>query len=163
MIIEIKNNDTLIIDDFAFKCCIGKKGSKKSKIEGDFSTPKGKFSLGDIFWRSDRNLMPETELSCHNIREDMVWCNDINSKHYNKLIKNNLNVRSEKMFRKDYKYDYLIVINYNTKKVIKKKGSAIFIHITKNYKPTAGCIAVTKKDFLIIAKLLKKNSKIIIN
>jgi len=45
----------------------------------------------------------------------------------------------------------------------KNKGSCIFIHITKNYKPTAGCIALKKKDFLILAKIIKKNSKIVIN
>jgi len=39
-------------------------------------------------------------------------------------------------------------------------GSCIFIHLTKNYKPTAGCIALKKNDFLIMLKLIKKNSKI---
>ena len=48
-------------------------------------------------------------------------------------------------------------------KIKKNKGSAIFIHLTKNYKSTAGCIAILKKDFLILAKLINKNSKIIIN
>ena len=33
----------------------------------------------------------------------------------------------------------------------------------KNYKPTAGCIALKKKDFLIMLKLIKKKSKIRIN
>ena len=90
----------------------------------------------------------------------MRWCNDVKSKYYNKLFKNRQNIRSEKMFRKDYKYDYLISINYNTKKIIKNLGSAIFLHLTKNYKSTAGCIAVKKKDFLIICKLLNKKDKI---
>ena len=66
----------------------------------------------------------------------------------------------EKLFRSDYKYNYFIVINYNTKNIIKNGGSAIFLHLTRSYKRTEGCIAVSKKDFLIIAKLLKKNSKI---
>ena len=66
----------------------------------------------------------------------------------------------EKLYRSDYKYNYFIVINYNTKNIIKNIGSAIFLHLTKNYKKTAGCIAVSEKDFIIISKLLKKNSKI---
>ena len=41
MIIRLKNKDTLIVDQFRFKCCIGKNGLKKNKVEGDFSTPKG--------------------------------------------------------------------------------------------------------------------------
>ena len=53
-------------------------------------------------------------------------------------------------------------ILYNKKKTIKNKGSAIFIHLTKDYKPTAGCIALSKKNFLVLSKLLDKKSKILI-
>ena len=45
MIIHVKNKNTLIIDDFKFRCCIGKKGLKSNKKEGDNSTPKGLFTL----------------------------------------------------------------------------------------------------------------------
>ena len=48
----------------------------------------------------------------------------------------------------------------NTDKIIRNRGSAIFLHLTKNYKSTAGCIAVEKKDFLIILKFLTRDSKI---
>ena len=58
-------------------------------------------------------------------------------------------ISHEKLYRKDHRYDYFIVINYNTKKTIPNKGSAIFIHLSQNYYPTAGCIAIQKKDFLI--------------
>ena len=34
MIIFVKNKDTLLIDDFKFKCSVGKKGFSKKKIEG---------------------------------------------------------------------------------------------------------------------------------
>ncbi len=64
------------------------------------------------------------------------------------------------MFRKDSKYDFVIPIKYNFKKPRIGKGSAIFLHITKDYKPTAGCIALQKKDFLILLRLINKNSKI---
>ena len=90
----------------------------------------------------------------------MAWCNDVNHKKYNKLIKIDKNIGYEKLFRKDYKYDFLIPIKYNYKKVIPKNGSAIFIHLTKNYQPTAGCIALSKKDFLILIKLINKKTKI---
>jgi L,D-peptidoglycan transpeptidase YkuD (ErfK/YbiS/YcfS/YnhG family) len=64
------------------------------------------------------------------------------------------------LYRKDYKYDLLIPIKYNTQPTIKNKGSAIFIHLTKNYKKTAGCIALSKKDFLILLKIVKPKAKI---
>ena len=68
--------------------------------------------------------------------------------------------KSEKLFRHDYKYDYLIPIKFNWKNPKIGKGSAIFIHLTKNYKPTAGCIGLSEKDFLIILKLITKKTKI---
>ena len=72
----------------------------------------------------------------------MGWCDDINfPKKYNKLIKTSKNFSSEKLKRKDYKYDLLIPIKYNYTKPIVGKGSCIFIHLTKDYKPTAGCVA----------------------
>ena len=90
----------------------------------------------------------------------MRWCNDTQStKNYNKLIYNN-KLKSEKIYRKDNKYNFLIDIKYNFYKKILGKGSAIFIHLTNNYKPTAGCIALSKKDFLILAKLINKKTKI---
>jgi len=72
-------------------------------------------------------------------------------------------LKGESLYRKDHKYDLLIPIKYNTYKRIVGKGSCIFLHITNNYKPTAGCIAIKKKDFLILVKIIKKNSKIDIN
>ena len=64
------------------------------------------------------------------------------------------------MFRKNTIYDLLIPINYNTKKPIRKKGSAIFIHLTNNYKKTLGCIALKENDLLTILKLIDKKTKI---
>ena len=91
----------------------------------------------------------------------MGWCDDVNSKRfYNRLIKLNPKIKSEKLFRFDYKYDFFIPIKYNWKKVKVGIGSAIFLHLTKNYKPTDGCIGLREKDFLILIKLIKKDTKI---
>ena len=90
----------------------------------------------------------------------MGWCDDVRHKKYNKLIKIGKNIKHEKMFRKDKKYDLLIPINFNTFKPKKNKGSAIFIHLTENYKKTSGCITLKKKDFLILLKLINKKTKI---
>ena len=91
----------------------------------------------------------------------MGWCNDVNyPKKYNKQIKINKKITHEKLNRKDSKYDLLIPIKYNFKKPKIDKGSAIFIHLTNNYRPTAGCIALKKNDLLILLKLINKNTKI---
>ena len=160
MLIKLKNKDTLEVDDFKFKCCIGKFGIKKKKIEGDKSTPKGQFEIGNLYYRADRIKKIKTSIKSKIIKPYMGWCNDINSKFYNKEIKKRKAISYEKIFRKDYKYDMFLIIKYNYKKPIKGAGSAIFLHLTKNYNPTAGCIAIKKRDFLILVKIINKKTKI---
>lgn len=160
MLIKVKNKGRLIVDEFSFKCSIGKKGLKNNKVEGDKSTPKGTFFLGDVYYRSDRVQKPLTKLKVKKITKSMIWSDNPDNKYYNKLTRLKKSVKSEKLHRRDRIYDYLIVINYNTKKVFQNKGSAIFIHLTKNYKPTLGCIGLQKKDLLILLKIIKKKTKI---
>ena len=160
MIIKLKNKDTLNVGEYKLKCCIGKKGLSKNKIEGDFKTPSGNFKLGNLYWRPDRVKKPNTRLVCRKIKKNMGWCNDSDSSYYNKEININKKIKHEKLYRNDSKYDLFILIKYNYSKVEKNKGSAIFIHLTKNYKATAGCIALSKKDFFILSKIIKKNSEI---
>ena len=160
MIIKLKNKDTLICDDFLFKCSIGKNGLKKNKLEGDNCTPTGTFSLGPVYFRNDRVDKPNTKLKTIKINKQMGWCDDSNDINYNKEIKLNKKIKAEKLYRKDKIYDIIIVINYNTRKIMKNKGSAIFIHVTNNYKPTKGCLTLSLNDIEILLKIIKKNSKI---
>ena len=161
MTIILKNKASLQFDDFVFHCAIGKKGLAKNKFEGDKKTPIGTYSLGNLYYRKDRNPKPLTKLKCIPIQKDMGWCDDIKSKkNYNKLIKVNKKIKHEKLFRKDYKYDFMIPINYNIKRTKIGKGSAIFLHLTKKYKSTSGCVALERKDFLILLKLINNKTKI---
>jgi len=161
MTIIVKNKHTLIFGDFKFKCCVGKNGFSKNKYEGDKKTPTGRYALGSLYFRKDRKKPPKTKLKVFEIRKNMGWCNDINSLNkYNKLINLNSKLKCERLFRHDYKYNFLIPIKYNWNKPKIGRGSAIFIHLTKNYKPTTGCIGLSEKDFLIVVKLLTKKTKI---
>ncbi len=160
MLIKVKNKDTLIFDDFIFRCSIGKRGISNKKKEGDLCTPKGLFKLDTVFYRSDRIKNIRTKLKLRKIDKSMGWCNDPLSKKYNSLIKISKKLKHEKLYRKDNKYDVILVIGYNIKNPIPFKGSAIFLHLTKNYKGTAGCIALDKKDLLILLKLINKKTKI---
>ena len=159
MIIHVPNKNTLIIDDFKLRCCIGKKGLNFNKKEGDCSTPKGLFSLKKLYFRKDRIGIPECKIIKKIIKQDMAWCDDPKHKKYNEEIKTSNKNFKENLYRKDHKYDYIISISHNEKK-IPGKGSAVFIHLTDNYKPTAGCIALKKKDFEILLKLIDKKTKI---
>ena len=161
MTILVKNKHTLQVDEFRFRCSIGKNGSRVKKKEGDKKTPKGTFGIENLYYRKDRKKKPSTLLKCTEIKKNMAWCDDSSfPKKYNKLCKIKKNIRSEKLTRRDTKYDLLIPIKYNFKRPIPGRGSCIFIHLTKDYKPTAGCVALREKDFLIMLKLIRKNSKI---
>tara|TARA_B100000780_G_C20940607_1_gene375132 strand:+ start:89 stop:577 length:489 start_codon:yes stop_codon:yes gene_type:complete len=159
MIIHIKDKNTLIIDDFKFKCCIGKNGFNFNKKEGDYSTPKGLFNLKKLYFRKDRVRIPKCKLKKKIIKQNMAWCDDPSHKKYNEEIKIYAKTNKENFYRVDHKYDYIISISHNHRK-IQGKGSAIFIHLTDDYKPTAGCIALKKKDFEILLKLINKKTKI---
>ncbi len=160
MLLRLKNKEYLIVDEFKFKCSIGKKGLKSKKKEGDNCTPIGIFKIGKVYYRSDRIKKLETVLKTKKITKNMGWCDDPYNKKYNKEIVLDKKNKGEKLYRRDNTYDVLIVIEYNTKKIKPFKGSAIFIHLTKNYSPTEGCIALKKKDLLILLKIINKNSKI---
>ena len=159
MIIHVPNKNTLIIDDFKFRCCVGKRGIKSNKKERDYSTPKGFFSLRKLYFRKDRIGIPNCKINKKIIKRDMAWCDDPKDKKYNEEIKTLNKKLKENLHRKDHKYDYVISISHNERK-IPGRGSAIFIHLTNNYTPTTGCIALKKKDFQILLKLIDKKTKI---
>ena len=160
MLLRLKNKEYLIVDEFKFKCSIGKKGLNSKKIEGDHCTPIGVFKIGKVYYRPDRIKKPDTSLKTKKITKNMGWCDDPYNKNYNKEIVLNKKNKGEKLFRKDNAYDVLIVIEYNTNKTKPFKGSAIFIHLTKNYGSTKGCIALKKNDLLILLKIINKKAKI---
>ena len=163
MKITLKNKYTLKIDDFKFKCCIGKNGLKKNKIEGDKCTPKGIFKLGTLYYRKDRVKKPITSLNIKSIKRNMGWCNDLKSKKYNREITFPSTYSAEKLYLKKNIYDVFINIKYNYFPTIKGKGSAIFLHLCdKKYNPTKGCIALKKNDFFKILPLINKKTKILI-
>lgn len=159
--IIVKKNKYLVFKNLKFRCALGKNGIKKKIKEGDLITPKGIFSLKKVYYRKDRIKNLKTKLKKIKIKKNMAWCNDPKSEFYNKEIKLPSRYNYEKLYRKDKVYDIIITLDYNTNPIIKNKGSAIFIHIAKKkYEPTAGCIALKKKDLIELLKNIKKNTKI---
>ena len=163
MNIKIKKH-LLLYKGYKLKCAIGKSGIISTKKEGALATPKGTFKLGNLFYRIDRNKSLKCKIKKIIIKKNMGWCDDSRSTKYNQKINFPFQYGAEKLFRKDKIYDLFINIKYNTNPIIKKKGSVIFLHIVNNkYKPTKGCIAVSKKDFLTLLPLINKKTKISIS
>jgi len=159
--IIVKKPGYLIFKNYKFRCSFGKNGIKYKKKEGDGCTPKGIFKLIKIYYRKDKIKHLKTKIKKKLISKNIGWCDDPRSKFYNKPIKLPSGFSHEKLYRKDNLYNIIIVLNYNMKPVIKDKGSAIFIHITKkNYKTTQGCLALKQKDLITLVGMVKKNQKI---
>ena len=149
--------------NYKAKCAIGKRGIGNKRNEGDLITPKGKYKIKYILYRKDRIKRIQSKIKKIAITKNMGWCDDPKSRDYNKLIKLPINYRYEKLYRKENIYDLILVLNFNMRPIVKKKGSAIFIHIAKkNYKKTEGCVAVNKVSLLKIIKKLKNNTKVLI-
>jgi len=161
--IIINKSKYLKYKDLKFKCAIGKAGIRKKKKEGDNITPKGIYKIIKIYYRDDRIKKISSKFKLIKITKKMGWCDDPKSKKYNQLIKLPNKYSHEKLYKKNNTYDLLLVLDYNMKPIVKNKGSAIFIHVAKrNYKPTAGCIALKKKDLLKLTKIIKLSTKILI-
>ena len=155
------NKKYLIYNNYKAKCAIGKRGIGYKKKEGDLITPKGKYKVKYILYRKDRIKKIQSKIKKIIIKKNMGWCNDPFSKNYNKLIKLPSHYSFEKLYRKENIYDIILVLNYNMHPIIRNKGSAIFIHVSKrNYKKTEGCIALKKEHLLKIIKELKSSTKI---
>ncbi len=150
--------------NYKFKCALGKSGIGKKRKEGDNITPKGTFNVIKIYYRGDRVKKLSSKFKLIKITKKMGWCDDPKSKKYNQLIKLPTKYSHEILYRKDNIYDLILVLNYNIKPTIKRKGSAIFIHMAnKNYKKTAGCIALKKVDLINLVKEINRNTKVYIN
>ena len=162
MHIKLKSKK-LHFDKYKIKCAIGKRGISGTKKEGDGCTPKGAFKFKYLLYRKDK--MPKIK-SCFkkvSIKKNMGWCDDPKSNFYNKLIKFPFVYSAEKLYKAESIYDVILVMDYNLKPIIKNKGSAIFLHMAKkNYSPTKGCIAVSKKDMKLLLTFINKKTKLII-
>ena len=151
----------LTYNNYKAKCAVGKRGINFKRKEGDLITPKGKYKIKFILYRKDRVRKIQSKIKKIAIVKNMGWCDDPRSKNYNKLIKLPTEYSCEKLYKKENIYDIILVLNYNMNPIIKNKGSAIFIHVSKkNYKGTEGCVALKKIHLIKVLGGLKKNTAV---
>lgn len=144
-------------------CSFGKKGlaPHNEKVEGDGRTPSGTFEIGAAFGYEP---FPGIKMQYIKLEDYHYWISDIHSPKYNKLVDYYPGkLYAEKMRRTDDLYKFGIIIEYNTKQVIRGKGSAIFIHVSrKPGAPTAGCIAIAEKQMQNLIRWVDPNKQPII-
>lgn len=124
-------------------CALGRTGIRHNKHEGDGTTPAGRWRTVAVFYRADRQPHPVTRLQATPIRPNLGWCDDPDSRHYNRFVRLPHPDRHERLWRDDHLYDVIVVLDYNLTSPKPGAGSAIFLHIAApDFAPTSGCIAL---------------------
>ena len=172
LVINLNKKYFLKVGNKVFRCQIGTLGLKNAarKVEGDKSTPSGKWLLRSIYYRPDKINLPKlisnSFLTLNKITKNCGWCDDYKSSDYNRYIEINKNGKTfsysfENLWREDDVYDIFIEIGFNDDPVISKRGSAIFIHCSfEDLRDTSGCIAISKENLIFLINSIKKHTKI---
>jgi L,D-peptidoglycan transpeptidase YkuD (ErfK/YbiS/YcfS/YnhG family) len=142
---------------------LGRGGIIANKREGDGGTPKGTFRPQRLWWRADRHKRPHTFLPIRAIRPEDAWCEDPQSRHYNRPVRLDRDHGGDRLKRDDHLYDFIVEIDHNSSPRIAGRGSAVFLHLAReNFSPTAGCVSMTKSAMLRLLRRLGPRTKIVI-
>jgi L,D-peptidoglycan transpeptidase YkuD (ErfK/YbiS/YcfS/YnhG family) len=145
------------------QAALGRGGIAALKREGDGTTPLGRFAVRQVLYRADRMQRPRAPLPLRAIRADDGWCEDPADRNYNRLVRLSPRSNADRLTRDDHLYDLVLVLGHNDRPRIKGKGSAIFVHLARpGYAPTAGCIALSRRDLLMLLAELRRDSAIVV-
>jgi L,D-peptidoglycan transpeptidase YkuD (ErfK/YbiS/YcfS/YnhG family) len=145
------------------RAALGRSGIKALKREGDGATPLGRFPVRQVLFRAGRLPRPRTPLPLRAIRADDGWCEDPADRNYNRLVKLSPRSRADRLTRDDHLYDLILVLGHNDRPRLRGRGSAIFVHLARpGYSPTAGCIALSRHDLLMLLSELRRGSAIMV-
>lgn len=133
------------------RCALGRSGISSAKREGDGATPAGRLPLRRVLYRPDQLAPPETGLPVDEIAPEDGWCDDPADPRYNRPVQLPYPASAERMWRLDRLYDMVVVLGHNDDPVVSGLGSAIFMHLADlDYRPTAGCIALSLSDLTAV-------------
>lgn len=156
----------LIADGRALPCALGRAGPTVFKREGDGATP-AHAAMRPLwgYWRSDRGVRPRSVLPLQPIGPDDGWCDAPEHSSYNGPVRLPFAESHEVMRRADCLYDICIVLDWNMapRGRARHRGSAIFLHMAKpGYPPTAGCIALGRRDLEWLVARIDRRTSIIV-
>ena len=132
-------------------CALGRSGVTHHKREGDGATPAGRHRLLLLIVRPDRLHRTRTSIPIRPMRKDDGWCDDVDHGRYNSAVHLPFSSSHEKLWRDDGLYDIVGLLDWNLRPRIRRRGSAIFLHLAQQgLAPTAGCIALTRRDLSVV-------------
>lgn len=145
----------------ARRVALGRGGVSALKREGDGATPLGRFPIRLVLYRPDRVPRPHVPFPIRAIRADDGWCEDPADRNYNRIVKLSPGSTSDRLKRDDHLYDLVLVLGHNDRSRVKGRGSAIFVHLAREgLTPTAGCIALSRRDLQVLLAELRSDSRI---
>jgi L,D-peptidoglycan transpeptidase YkuD (ErfK/YbiS/YcfS/YnhG family) len=154
---------TAALGALSVRCALGRSGIAAEKVEGDGSTPAGRFPVRRLFYRSDRIRDLACRLPMQPMSPSDGWCDDPGDSAYNRLITRPYSGRHEAMWREDAIYDLVLVIGHNDDPAVPGRGSAVFLHLAQpDYAPTAGCVAFARADFVTLLQAIEPTTSIVI-
>lgn len=144
-------------------CALGRGGVAARKREGDGATPRGRFRVLQIFYRSDKFAILPCAVPLMAIKPQMGWCDAPADANYNRRVRHPYGASAERLWREDGLYDAVAVLDYNVRPRVRGKGSAIFLHVAREgFAPTEGCVALKARDLRILLSRLKPGTRLIV-
>jgi len=150
----------LKLGQFFIGCVLGPAGAVWRKREGDLATPRGSFSLLVGQYRADRISRPTSLQILKATKRSDTWCDDRASFQYNRPSAAPVRFGHEKLWLEASAYDIVLPLDHNYHSRRLGAGSAIFLHLTEDFGPTAGCIAVSLRDMRKILNQISTTTKL---
>jgi L,D-peptidoglycan transpeptidase YkuD (ErfK/YbiS/YcfS/YnhG family) len=144
-------------------CAIGRGGScpASDKHEGDGCTPIGTWPLRGLLLRPGRFAPPVgVTLPWRWTLSGDGWSDDPQDPHYNRPVRLPHRWSAETLQRDDEAYDAVVVIGHNDAPPVPGAGSAIFLHLWVEARPTEGCVAVARETMQALLPLLQPDTMI---
>ncbi|MGE3831722.1 MAG: L,D-transpeptidase [Parvibaculaceae bacterium] len=152
----------VIAGNLVLPCLLGRSGAKFRKVEGDGATPRGTWHLRRIFVREPARHYLGPLPRCRITPED-GWCDDPADRNYNRAVCLPYPAGHERLWRDDHLYDVVATLDHNERPRRRFSGSAVFLHLADpSGRPTAGCVALSRKDVLKLLPLCGPRTKLVI-
>ncbi|WP_134679646.1 L,D-transpeptidase family protein [Paracoccus ravus] len=134
-------------------CSVGRGGLSAAKREGDGATPLGTHRIVGLLYRPDRVARPARW--AQPILPGDLWCDASGNDEYNQFVRAPFAPSHEALRRPDPLYDIVLLTDWNWPHAEAGKGSAIFLHQWRRPGcPTAGCIAMARRDLIWLASVV---------
>lgn len=124
-------------------CMLGRGGVAVCKREGDGATPAARMTVLGGYRNPRRFRLSPGAGALVPADAGLGWCDAPEHPAYNRPVRLPFRYGHESMLRDDRLYDICLVLDWNIRPRARRRGSAIFLHLTNpEGTPTAGCIAL---------------------